>query len=139
MTRRHLLVAASAAQLAGGLGGLAIGIARRRAYDIPLLHGDPDRVKRDALVMGTALSAPAPMLAVQSVATVALAARPDPRAVRTLGVLGLMMTAGYLVERLVRHRLTPAGWEATETPIAVVGLGFAVAMAALGCAGPRRP
>jgi hypothetical protein len=136
MTRRHLLVAASAAQLGCGLSGQAVAIARRRPYDFPLFHGDPDRVAHDALTIGTALSAPVPMLALQSIATVGLAVRPDSRATKTLGVLGLTMTSGYLIERLVRHRLTPVGWDPVETPIVVVGLGLAMAMVALSFAGP---
>jgi hypothetical protein len=40
--------------------------------------------------------------------------------------------AGYLGERLVRRRLRPSGWDAVETPLMVVGIGLAGAMAALG-------
>jgi hypothetical protein len=38
----------------------------------------------------------------------------------------------YLGERLVRRRLRPSGWDPVETPLAVVGIGLAGAMAALG-------
>jgi hypothetical protein len=132
MDRRWLLVLVSAAQLACGLAGLAVAIRRRRAYDLPLMRGDPEQVGRDAISIGTALSAPVPMLATQGLATVVLAARPDQRAARTLGVLGALMVAGCLAERLVRHRLTPKGWDWLESGIAACGFGLAIAMAGVG-------
>jgi hypothetical protein len=42
------------------------------------------------------------------------------------------MTAGYLAERLVRQRLTPAGWDRAETPVVIAGISLAVAMALIG-------
>jgi len=126
-----LLVAVSATQLGCGLAGAAVAIARRRAYDLPLLHGDPARVRRDAACMGTALSAPAPMLLTQAGATVILARRPDRRAYATLGWLGAAMVPGYLGEALVRRRLTRAGWDRLESPLAAAGLALAAGMVAL--------
>jgi hypothetical protein len=132
MTPRRLLVTLSAAQLATGLAGLAVAVRRRVPYDIPLLHGRPDRVGHDALTMGTAYSAPAPMLVAQAAAILRLAAGPSDGARRALGGLGAAMVAGYLLERADRRRLRPGGFDAVETPVAVAGLGLAAAMAALG-------
>ncbi len=127
-----MLVVVSAAQLGSGLTGLGLAIARGHSYDLPMLHGDPARIARSAFPMGTALSAPGPMLIAQTIATVTLANGPNRRATRTLAVLGALMVPGYLGERLVRHRLAPAGWDRLESPLAAAGLGLAAAMAALG-------
>lgn len=131
MRGRGVLVAVSAAQLGCGLAGAAVAIARRRAYDLPLMRGDPAKVRRDAAWMGTALSAPAPMLLAQAGATAILAGRPDKRASATLGGLGAAMVPGYLGEALVRRRLTRAGWDRLESPLAATGLALAAVMAAL--------
>jgi hypothetical protein len=71
-------------------------------------------------------------VAVHAAALARLAARPDPRAAAVLGWVGAALVPGYLQERLVRHRLTPAGAEPAETAAVVVGLGSAAVMAALG-------
>ena len=128
----QVLVAVSAAQLATGVGGLALALHRRHASDIPLLHGQESAVGRDSLLMGTALSAPAVMLGAQAGAITALLRGPSPAARRVLGGLGAAMVAGYLAERLVRHRLTPSGWEAAESPVIVAGISLAGAMALIG-------
>ena len=129
---RRLLAAVSAAQLACGLWGMAVALRRRRAFDLPLWHGQESAVSRDSLLMGTALSAPVVMLGAQAWATAALARGPNPAAQRVLGGLGAAMTAGYLAERLVRQRLLPSGWDAAETPVVTAGLSLAVVMALLG-------
>lgn len=114
--RRWILVGVSATQLACGLVGLAVALVRRHPYDLPYMHGDRAKMRRDAVAMGTALSAPAPMLAAQAIATVALAAQPGQRPARVLGGLGVLMVPGYLGERLVRERLTRGGWDTLESP-----------------------
>ena len=128
----RVLVVVSAAQLATGACGLALALRRRRAFDLPFWHGRPSAVGRDALLMGTALSAPAVMLGAQAGAVTALVRGPNPAARRLLGGLGAAMVAGYLAERLVRQRLTPAGWDPAESPIIVTGIGLAAAMALIG-------
>jgi hypothetical protein len=50
---------------------------------------------------------------------------------------GALWVAGYLGERLVRRRLGPSGWEQLESPLLVVAIGLAVAMAALGLGLPQ--
>jgi hypothetical protein len=112
---------------------MVLAIRRRRAFDIPFWRGQPSAVSRDSLLMGTALSAPAGMLAAQAWAVIVLARRPDAHAAqRTLGALGATMTAGYLAERLVRQRLAPAGWDKAETPVVASGLILAAAMSLMG-------
>ena len=131
----QVLVAVSAAQLATGVGGLALALRRRHAFDIPFWHGQESAVGRDSLLMGTALTAPAVMLGAQAGAITALLRGPSPAARRVLGGLGAAMVAGYLAERLVRHRLAPSGWDAAESPVIVAGISLAAAMALLGLRG----
>ncbi len=131
MTSRRALVAVSAAQLAAGVAGQVIALRDGRAFDIALLgwRGRPERVGRDSWLLGTGLSAPVVMLTTQAVATARLAAGPSPGATRTLGALGVTMSAGYLVEREFRRALTPAGWDPLVTPFAAVGFVLSVVMA----------
>ena len=128
MARRSLVVV-SAAQLAAGLAGLAVAIRRRRHFDLPLLHGSPEHVVRDSVVMGTAYSAPLSMLVAQLGSTVRMARVGDRRAARDLGVLGALMVPGYLFERFDRRALRH--WDPVETPIVVAGTGLAAAMVVL--------
>jgi hypothetical protein len=139
MTRRFLLVRISAAQLAAGLVGLAVAVRRRRNWDLrqpwaawSFLHGTPEHVGRDSLLMGTAYSAPAYMLAVQLWAIRALTHGPDDGVRRLLGVDGAVMTLGYLAEKHVRAHLRPSGFDPLETPVVLSGVGLAAAMAVLG-------
>jgi hypothetical protein len=128
----RVLLVVSSAQLAMGAGGLALAVRRRHAFDLPFWPGQPAAVGRDALLMGTALSAPVVMLGAQAGGIAALLRGPSPAARRLLGGLGAAMVAGYLAERLVRHRLAPAGWDTTESPIIVAGISLAAAMALIG-------
>lgn len=128
MNRSRRLAAVSAVQLAFGIAGLRIALRRGHAFDLPGWKGSPQRVATDAAWMGTALSAPGPMLVAQVAATAVAAQRQSRLACRTLGFLGAGMTIGYPIERLVRHRLTPAGWDRTESPVALGGWVFAIAM-----------
>jgi hypothetical protein len=137
MNDDRVLVVVSAAQLAAGACGLALALRRRHAFDLPFWHGRPSAVGRDALLMGTALSAPGVMLGAQAGAVTALARGPRPAARRLLGGLGAAMVAGYLAERLVRHRLVPSGWDTAESPVIVAGISLAAAMALIGLADAR--
>jgi hypothetical protein len=132
MKRNQVLATVSGLQLASGLGGMAVAIRRRHAFDIPFWHGQESAIGRDCVLMGTALSAPVVMLGAQAGATVVLLRQPNPAAERLLGGLGAAMGAGYLAERLVRRRLLPSGWQAAESPLAAAGLSLATAMAVLG-------
>ena len=129
MSGQRGLVAVSAVQLGAGVAGLVVAVRRRRHYDLPLLRGSPAHVGRDAWWMGTAYSAPAPMLVAQLWATARLAAEPDDRARRVLALLGAFMVPGFLLERFVRAHLRH--WDPAETPVVVTGLGLAAAMVVL--------
>jgi hypothetical protein len=96
------------------------------------MHGSPDAISRDMLFRGNALSAPVSMLATQAAMTALMARRPSRRVAQALGGLGATLTAGYVGERLVRQRLRPSGWDAVESPLVLVAIGLAAAMAALG-------
>jgi hypothetical protein len=130
MTPRTLLVSLSAAQLASGLAGAPVAVRRRRPYDLPFATGNARSVGRDALWRGTAYSAPAPMLLAQAWATANLARRSDDGARRILGVLGVLMVPGYLLERAGRARLRR--FDPVETPVVAAGTALAAAMAVLG-------
>jgi hypothetical protein len=121
---------------------MVVALRRRHPYDVPFLHGRPDTIPRDALLMGTALSAPVVMLAAQSVAVARLLRGPPGPENLVLGGLGGLMVAGYVGESLVRRRLRPSSWDRVESPLAVTGIGLAAAMAVLGLApdaGGRAP
>jgi len=130
--RSRLLAAVSVAQLATGVAGMVVALRRRHPYDVFWMHGRADAIARDTIVKGTALSAPVSNLLAQAALTAVVARRPSRGAARALGSLGALQVAGYLGERLVRRRLRPSGWDLVETPLAVVGIGLAGAMAALG-------
>ncbi|MFI5047413.1 MAG: hypothetical protein ACHQIG_10150 [Acidimicrobiia bacterium] len=132
MSRERRLAAVSGCQLAAGVLGLAIAVRRRHAYDVPLLHGRPERVARDAVLMGTALSAPMVMLVAQGLATARVLRGGSKTARLVLGGLGAAMVAGYLGERHVRERLRPAGWDALESSVVVAGITLAATMGVLG-------
>jgi pimeloyl-ACP methyl ester carboxylesterase len=136
--RSRLLVAVSVAQLATGAAGMVVALRRRYPYDVFWMHGRADAIARDTILRGTALSASVSNLLVQAALTVVVARRPSRAAVRALGGLGALQVAGYLGERLVRRRLRPSGWDPVETSLAVVGIGLAGAMAALGRQVDRR-
>jgi hypothetical protein len=132
--RETRLAAVAGAQLAAGVAGLAIAVRRQRAYVFLGVRGDPAHVERDAAWMGTALSAPGPMLVAQAWAAWRVArtgSRPDGRERVVLGGLGAAMVGGYLGESLVRRRLRPAGFDRVESPIAGAGLGLSAAMASI--------
>lgn len=141
MNGRRALVAVSAAQLAAGLAGMVVALRRRRAYDIwlpggvevPLRAGAPEHVVRDSLWMGTAYSAPVPMLLAQGWALGRLTAGSDRRAARVLAMLGAFMVPGFLSERHGRAHLRH--WDPVETPVVVAGTGLAAAMTVLGVRG----
>ncbi len=88
-------------------------------------------------MVGAAYSAPSYMLAAQAWAITRLLRGPDDRARQVLRLLGTGMVPGYVMERWNRVLLRPRGFDPVETPIVVVGLAGAVAMAAFGRPQPR--
>jgi len=132
MDRFRLLGGVSAAQLMTGIVGQALALKRRYPYDVPMLHGRPDRVAHDSVMMGTALSAPLSMLATQWLATRRVRRGARSPWDRVLGGLGATMVVGYLAEAHVRRRLRRSSYDAVETPLAVVAISLSVVMALLG-------
>ena len=132
MAIRSTLAAVSAAQLAVGVAGQLVALRRRRNYDVGFMKGRAERVGRDSLWAGTAYSAPSYMLAAQAWATSRLRRGPDDGARRLLGMLGVLMVPGYLMERYGRAHLRPGGLDPVETPVVLAGLGLAAAMGVLG-------
>ena len=132
MDQRRTLVTVSAAQLSCGLLGLLSAVRRGLPSDPFGVHLNlsADHLARDQFLLATARSAPGVLLVAQAVATVALARRPSTEATRTLGVLGAIMTFGYLVER--EPPLLPGRFEMVGTPPYAGALVGAVAMAWLG-------
>ena len=132
MPSRELLVATSSAQLAAQLAGLTVALRRGRYYDVGIMRGSAEHIRRDAVWNGTAYSAPVTMLVTQLWAVRRLAAGPDDLARRVLGLLGAVNVPGYLFERFFRQHLRPRGWEPVETPVLVASLALAAGMAVLG-------
>jgi hypothetical protein len=137
MDRRTLLASVAATHLASSLVAMAVAIRRRHAFDVPFLHGDSNNVPRESFLTGTAMSAPAFMLATQAAAIAVLVRRPSLNAVRVIGLLGVVNVPGYLSERLVRRRLSPSGWDRLESPLILSGILPAAAMALLARAMSR--
>ena len=128
----RVLAAVSAAQLACNVGGMVLALRRRHAFDVGFWRGQESAIGRDTVLSGTALSAPVVMLGAQAGAITVLLRRPSRGARRLLGGLGAAMVPGYAWERLVRQRLTPAGWNPAESPVILAGIGLAAAMAVIG-------
>ncbi|MFI7481548.1 hypothetical protein ACH9EU_03940 [Kocuria sp. M1R5S2] len=133
---RYYLALVSAVQLGLGLAGLRKALRERTAYDVGFLRGSREHLGRDAVLMGTNLSAPGIMLVLQGVCTARLLARPDPRAARTLGVLGLLMAAGYAAERSVRQAWR--GGDRRTARLTAAATVLAVKMAWVGLRTPTR-
>lgn len=54
MERRQRLAAVSAAQLAIGVAGMVVALRRAHPYEVLWLHGRPDAIARDSILLGTA-------------------------------------------------------------------------------------
>jgi hypothetical protein len=132
MKCRRVLAGVALGQLAAGLAGLRIGVRKRLPSDPVGVHLNlsTEHLARNQIALGTARSAPGVMLAIQAIATAVLLRAPNRRARRTLGVLGCIMTFGYLVER--HPPVTPGRFDSVETPVYGAGLLGAVLMAWLG-------
>ena len=129
---RQLLVAISAAQLAVGVIGQLVAVRERRSFEIFRWHGNPEDVARDSWFMGTGLSAPVSMLAVQVGAIAVLARRASRPAAAALAGLGLMMVVGSLLENKIRSAIREPGADRVVTVVAGLGLGLAVGMVVVG-------
>ena len=138
MVSQRILVGVATVQLAAQLLGMLVAVRRGLPYDVRVvgMRGNADDIGRDLWDKGTALSAPVTMLGTQAVAIAVVATNPNASvgrvAAKVLGGLGTLNIGGYLGERVVRERLRPSGWNHVETPVAVISLALATAMAALG-------
>ena len=117
---------------------MALALKRRHHYDTPVKRGTPERVGRDSLFNGTALSAPVTMLAAQAFAVRTVLRGTPTRADTVLGGLGATMVTGYLAESLCRRRLRPSQFDSVETPLILTALSLSIAMAVLGFRARRR-
>jgi hypothetical protein len=135
MARPEVLAGVAAAHAVANVAALAVAVRRRRPYRLPGMQGSPDHVARDSIWMGTAYSTPLPMFAAQVWAAARLSRGPDELARRVVGGLGTAMVPGYLMEHWSREHLRRR--DPVETPVVVVGLGLAAAMAVLGGLGLR--
>ena len=131
MGKRLLLTSVSAAQLVSAVGGMVLALRRGHSFDVPFMHGRSDRIMRESLLQGTAMSAPVTMLVAQAAVTLLLARRPSRTAVRAIGILGAVNVPGFLSERLVRRRLSASGWDPLESSVVIVEVSLAAAMALL--------
>jgi hypothetical protein len=127
---RHLLVVISTAQL--GVTGQLVAVREGRSFEIFRWHGNPEDVVRDSWFIGTGLSAPVSMLAVQVAAIAILARRASRPAAAALAGLGLMMVVGSLLENKIRSAIRDAGADRVVTVIAGLGLALAVGMVVVG-------
>lgn len=132
MVSNRGLAALSAAQFLCGIVGNCLAVNRGHAYDLLWMKGRQDRVGRDSILTGTALSPPMTMMFVQGALTAVVADGSNRRAERVLGALGAAMAAGYLGERHVRRRLTTSGWDRLESPLVIAGIALSAAMGAVG-------
>ena len=85
--RAQLLAAVSAAQLVSGVAGMVVALRRRHPYDVFWMNVETEKIARDTLFRGTALSAPVSNLLIQPALTAVVAARPSRRARQALGAL----------------------------------------------------
>lgn len=135
--RRQLALAVlSTIQLTLGVTGLLRAMKHRSVCDIGILRGSPATLERDQWFIGTNLSAPGLMLALQAACATILFLRPSSRAAKTLGILGAIMTGGYPAERTVR-----ASWKGTNdgtAPLTASATLLAAIMAALGLTRPGK-
>ena len=131
MDKGRRLAVVSAVQLLTQLAGLRIALRRQLPPNFVLVNGPrvTAHLSRTSILLGTARSAPGVMLGAQAAATASLLARPGPRARTTLGMLGLAMVLGHLVER--NSPLWPGHRDPVSTPLYALGLAGSITMGAL--------
>ena len=110
---------------------MAAAVRRGYFFDVPFMHGRPETVARESILMGTALSAPVIMLVVHAGATGILVRGESVMAARWIGGIGAVDVVGYLCERHVRLRLKPSGWDPVESPMIVTSILLAAALPVL--------
>lgn len=130
MTRRCTLAFAAGLHLATATVALRYAVERDLAMDAFGVRRRGQDVPRDAWFLGTGITPPLVMMAVQAAASAVVVRRPSVRAARTLGVIGTVMATGYVAERQTRIALTR--WDSPVTPLTAAGLALTVPLIALG-------
>jgi hypothetical protein len=121
----------SSVHLAATLTGMGTAMSRRSPFDVPFLHGDPNRMGPQSIVFGTALSEPIVMLIAETGGLALLVLRDSHAARILLRALGASNIVGYLLERHVRYRLRCNGWDALESPLILTGIAASAMMVVL--------
>jgi hypothetical protein len=132
-----ILAAVSMASVLVNVASARKAIRDQVPYDSPSGRGKPENVARDMWTMGSGMSAPWPVLAVQTIGTLMLFGKPRPWVGRALGWMGLSYVYGYLSERSVRASFRHPDMK--TTPLTVLGTVLSIAMALSGLARRERP
>ena len=138
MTRHCTLAFVAGLHLATAAVALRYAVERDLAMDAFGVHRRGQDVPRDAWFLGTGITPPLVMMAVQAAASTVVVRRPSVGAARTLGVIGAVMATGYVAERQTRVALTR--WDSRVTPLTAAGLALTVPLIGLGLSsqGSRR-
>jgi hypothetical protein len=137
---RGALVACSAAQMVTSTVALRYAVEQGLAVDLPYagIRRRGDDVPRDSWYLGTGVSQPLLLMAVQLTATSCLLRRPSTPAALALTGIGAVMLNGYLTGGPSRRALAPQGWSREVTPLTGVGLALSAGMTAFGIRALRR-
>ena len=142
MTRRGArgaLIACSALQMVASTVALRYAVEQGLAVDLPYarIHRRGDDVPRDSWYVGTGVSQPLLLMAVQLAATSCLVRRQSALAALTLTGIGAVMLNGYLTGGPSRRALVPGGWSREVTPVTGAGLVLSAGMTAFGFSAVR--
>ena len=134
------LVACSMAQMVTSTVALRYAVEQGLAVDLPYvgIRRRGDDVPRDSWYLGTGVSQPLLLMAVQMTATSCLLRRPSAPAALALTGIGAVMLNGYVTGGPSRHALTAGGWSREVTPLAGVGLLLSAGMTVFGIGTLRR-
>jgi hypothetical protein len=128
--RSTVLAMASTLQLLVSLVGLRKAMKEKIPYDMRFMKGSAGHIVRDQFLLGGALSPPTTMMVAQAVGTAWLFKNPGPAPSRLLGVLGLLMSVGFPMERLFTESLRSPS--RSTTSMIAGGESMAILMAVLG-------
>jgi hypothetical protein len=134
------LVACSAAQMVASTIALRYAVEQGLAVDLPYagIRRRGDDVPRDSWYLGTGVSQPLLLMAVQLSATSCLLRRQSTAAALALTGIGAVMLNGYVTGGPSRRALTAQGWSREVTPLTGAGLVLSAGMTAFGISALRR-
>jgi small-conductance mechanosensitive channel len=130
MTRHCTLAFTAGLHLAAATWALRYAVERELATDALGVRCPPAEVAKDAWFIGTGITPPLALMAVQAMASTVVVRRPSVVASRTLGVIGAAMALSYAVERESRRALT--SWDSRVTPLTAAGIALTVPLITLG-------